>query len=270
MIFGEVNPSGRLAETIPVRIQDTAAYLNFPGEHSHVAYGEGIFVGYRWHDARDLPVTYAFGHGLSYTTFGYSGLRLTATGDGIEVRVSVTNTGDRAGREIVQAYAGLPGSAVARAPRALAGFAVADLAPGQAQEVVIAVRRDDLAYWDRRVDRFIVEPGAYQVSVGASSRDLRLAGSVDVEGETLRIPLTLESTIAEVITDPVAGPIVAEAFGAQLPGGAADTQEALGVDFLSLIGSAPVGRMLAFSGGAITREQLEQVLAAANEGSAPY
>ena len=108
MIFGAVNPSGRLAETIPVRIQDTAAYLNFPGEHSHVTYGEGIFVGYRWHDARDLPVSYPFGHGLSYTTFGYSGLRLTTTGDGIEVRVSITNTGDRAGREVVQAYAGLP------------------------------------------------------------------------------------------------------------------------------------------------------------------
>jgi beta-glucosidase len=271
VIFGEVNPSGRLAETIPVRIQDTAAYLNFPGEHSHVTYGEGIFVGYRWHDARDLPVTYPFGHGLSYTTFGYSGLRLTATGDGIEVRVSITNTGDRAGREVVQAYVGLPGSAVARAPRALAGFAVVDLAPGQAREIVIGIRQEDLAYWDLRVDRFIVEPGSYQVSVGASSRDLRLAGSIDVEGDTLRIPLTLESTLAEVFTDPVAGPIVAEAFAAQMPGGAADTQEALGVDIFSLIGSAPVGRMVSFSGGAITREQLEQLLAAANEGStAPY
>ena len=271
VIFGEVNPSGRLAETIPVRIQDTCAYLNFPGEHSHVTYGEGIFVGYRWHDARDLPVTYPFGHGLSYTTFGYSGLRLTATGDGIEVRVTITNTGDRAGREVVQAYAGLPGSAVARPPRALAGFAVADLAAGQAREVVIAVRQDDLAYWDSRVDRFIVEPGSYQVSVGASSRDLRLAGAVEVAGDALRIPLTLESTIAEVVTDPVAGPIVAEAFATHMPGGAADTQEALGVDILSLIGSAPVGRVVSLSGGAVTREQLEQLLAAANKGSiAPY
>jgi beta-glucosidase len=268
VIFGQVNPSGRLAETIPVRIQDTAAYLNFPGEHSHVTYGEGIFVGYRWHDARDLPVTYPFGHGLSYTTFGYSSLRVTATGDGIEVQVTITNTGDRAGREVAQAYVGLPGSAVARPPRALAGFAVVDLEPGQTREVVIPVRRDDLAYWDHRVGRFVVEPGNYQVSVGASSRDLRLAGSVDVEGDKLRIPLTLESTIAEVLADPVAGPMVAGAFAALLPGDGADTQEALGVDIFSLIGSAPVGRMMAMSGGAITREQLEQLLAAANEGAA--
>jgi beta-glucosidase len=236
-----------------------------------VLYGEGIFVGYRWHDARDLPVTYPFGHGLSYTTFGYSGLRLTATGDRIEVTVTIMNTGDRAGREVVQAYAAVPGSAVARAPRALAGFAVVDLAPGQAREVVIGIRQEDLAYWDLRVDRFIIEPGSYQVSVGASSRDLRLAGSVEVAGEVLRIPLTLESTIAEVVTDPVAGPIVAEAFATHLPGGAAGTEEALGVDVLSLIGSAPVGRLVSFSGGAVTREQLEQLLAAANGGSTePY
>ena len=267
VIFGEVNPSGRLAETIPVRIQDTAAYLNFPSEHSHVTYGEGIFVGYRWHDARDLPVTYPFGHGLSYTTFGYSGLRLAETGDGLEVRVTITNTGDRAGREIVQAYVGLPGSAVARPPHALAGFAVADLAPGQAREVVILVRRDDLAYWDLRVDRFLVETGSYQVSVGASSRDLRLADSIAVEGDKLRIPLTMESTLAEVFADPVAGPMVAEAFAEQMPADA-DTQEALGVDVLALIGSAPVNRIVAISGGAVTREQLERFLAAANDGAA--
>jgi beta-glucosidase len=268
VIFGEVNPSGRLAETIPVRIQDTAAYLNFPGEHSHVTYGEGIFVGYRWHDARDLPVTYPFGHGLSYTTFGYSGLRLSATGDGIEVRVAITNTGDRGGREVAQAYVGLPGSAVARAPRVLAGFAVVDLAPGQTREVVIPIRKEDLAYWDLRVNRFIVEPGSYQVSVGASSRELRLDGSIDVAGDTLRIPLTLESTLAEAFTDPVAGPIVAAALAAQLPAGAPDAQEALGVDLFSLIGSAPVDRMVSFTGGAVTREQLEQLLADANERAA--
>jgi beta-glucosidase len=267
VLFGEVNPSGRLAETVPVRIQDTSAYLNFPGEHSHVTYGEGIFVGYRWHDARDLPVTFPFGHGLSYTTFGYSGLRLTATGDGIEVRATITNTGDRAGREVVQAYAGLPGSAVARAPRALAGFAVVDLMPGEAREVVIDVRGDDLAYWDPRVDRFIVEPGSYQVIVGASSRDPRLAGSVDVAGEVPRIPLTMESTLAEVLDDPVAGPILATSFAARMPADSAATREALGVDILALIGSAPVGRMISLSGGAITRERLEEVLASANEAT---
>jgi beta-glucosidase len=262
VLFGTVNPSGRLAETAPVRIQDTSAFLNFPGEHSHVLYGEGIFVGYRWHDARDLGVCYPFGHGLSYTTFGYAGLSLAATPDGIEVRVTVTNTGDRAGREIVQAYTALPESAVARPPHELKGFAPVDLAPGESREVTIALRRDDLAYWDRRAGRFVVEGGGYEVSVGASSRDLRATARVDVAGDELRIPLTLNSTLAEVLTDPVAGPKLAAGLAAMMP--ASDKADALGADLLSLIGSAPVGRMVSLSAGAITRDQLEQLLAEAN------
>ena len=245
-----------------MRIQDTSAFLNFPGEHSHVLYGEGIFVGYRWHDARDLGVCYPFGHGLSYTTFGYSGLSLAATPDGIEVRVTVTNTGDRAGREIVQAYTALPGSAVARPPHELKGFAPVDLAPGESREVTIALRRDDLAYWDRRAGRFVVEGGGYEVSVGASSRDLRATARVDVAGDELRIPLTLNSTLAEVLADPVAGPKLAAGLAAMMP--ASDKADALGADLLSLIGSAPVGRMVSLSAGAITRDQLEQLLAEAN------
>jgi beta-glucosidase len=267
VIFGRVNPSGRLAETVPVRIADTAAYLNFPGEHSHVLYGEGIFVGYRWHDARDLPVTYPFGHGLSYTTFGYDDLRLSSGQAGISVTVTVTNTGSRAGREIVQAYVGLPGSAVARAPRELKGFAVVDLEPGESRDVVIEVRRDDLAYWDRRVDRFVVEGGEYVVAVGASSRDLRASGSVTVAGDALRIPLTLESTLMEVLADPVAASMVTDTFAALMPAEDLDETEAMGVDILSLIGSAPVGRMISLSGGALTLEQLEQLLAKANAES---
>jgi beta-glucosidase len=263
VLFGVVNPSGRLAETAPVRIQDTSAFLNFPGEHSHVLYGEGIFVGYRWHDARDLAVSYPFGHGLSYTTFGYSGLSLAAGPDGIEVLMTVTNTGDVAGREIVQAYTGLPGSAVSRPPRELKGFAAVDLEPGESREVTIALRRDDLAYWDRRAGRFVVEGGGYEVSVGASSRDLRVTGRVDVAGDAFRLQLTLNSTIAEVLADPVAGPRLAAGLAAMMP---ADDKaaDALGADLFSLIGSAPVGRLVSLSAGSVTRDQLERLLGEAN------
>lgn len=263
VLFGAVNPSGRLAETVPVRIQDTPAYLNFPGEYSHVLYGEGIFVGYRWYDAREIEVTYPFGHGLSYTTFGYEGLRLTAGEDGIEVRVTVTNTGDRAGREIVQVYAGLPGSTVVRAPRWLAGFATADLEPGESREVTVRVRRDDLAYWDRRVDRFVTEGGEYEVAVGASSRDLRLTGRVDVAGDALDIPLTLDSTLAEVVAHPVAGPQVREKLAGLLPSPDSG-DDALGVSLFDVMSSAPVGRMVGFSRGAVTREMLQRLLDTAN------
>ena len=117
VLFGTVNPSGRLAETIPLRLQDHPSYLDFPGEHGHVRYGEGLFVGYRGFDAREQEVAYPFGFGLSYTAFGYGRATATATAAGVEVRVAVTNTGDRDGREVVQVYASLPGSAVRRARR---------------------------------------------------------------------------------------------------------------------------------------------------------
>jgi beta-glucosidase len=203
-----------------------------------VLYGEGIYVGYRWHDARDLDVSYPFGHGLSYTTLGYSGLSLASTHEGIEVRVTLTNTGMRAGREIVQVYAGLPGSAVSRPPRELKGFAAVDLSPGESRGVTVLLRRDDLAYWDRRAGRFVVEGGSYQVSAGASSRDLRATGRVDVAGDALRIPLTLNSTLAEVLADPDAGPRLTAALAAMMPADDKDTG-ALGANLLSLIGSDP-------------------------------
>jgi beta-glucosidase len=268
VLFGTVNPSGRLAETVPVRIQDTSAFLNFPGEHSHVLYGEGIYVGYRWHDARDLDVCYPFGYGLSYTTFGYSGLSLESRPEGIEARVTVTNTGGRAGREIVQAYAGLPGSMVSRPPRELKGFAPVDLLPGESREVTLLLRRDDLAYWDRRVDRFVVEGGSYEVSVGASSRDLRVTGRVAVPGDPLRIPLTLNSPINEVLADPIAGPQFAAALTTMMPANGQDS-DALGADLLSLLGSTPISRMVSLSSGAITREQLEQLIGYANATPQP-
>ena len=156
----------------------------------------------------------------------------------------------------MQAYAGLPGSAVGRPPRELKGFAAVELSPGESREVTILLRRDDLAYWDRRVDRFVVEGGRYEVSVGASSRDLRATGQVDVTGDALRIPLTLNSTLTEVLADPVAGPQLAAGLVAMMPASDPDTADALGVDLLSLIGSSPVGRMVSFSAGAITRNQL--------------
>ncbi|MGH3164358.1 MAG: fibronectin type III-like domain-contianing protein, partial [Trebonia sp.] len=227
----------------------------------------------RWYDARDIEVTYPFGYGLSYTTFGYEGLRLAAGeggADGIEARLTVTNTGTRAGREIVQVYAGLPASSVARPPRWLAGFTAVDLGPGESREVTVKVRRDDLAYWDRRVSRFVTEGGAYEVAVGASSRDLRLTGYVDVAGDALAIPLTLDSTLAEVAAHPVAGPLVAEKFAALVPS-AGHGDEALGVSLFDLISATPFGRMVSFTGGLVTREMLQQLLDSANadgDGSA--
>lgn len=266
VLYGVVNPSGRLTETIPLRLADTPAYLDFPGEFGHVRYGEGLFVGYRWYDARDAAVHFPFGHGLSYTSFAYSGLEVSADANGIAARVTVTNTGERDGREVVQLYTGLAGSAVQRAPRELKAFASVELAAGESRVVELAVRREDLAYWDVRVDRWVVEGGEYLVSVGASSRDLRVEAGVAVEGDAVRLPLTMESSIGDLMGDPVAGPIVAQALGGLFGGDPAMAAMADDEGMAKMMASFPIGRLVGFPGIPVTREQIEQLLQAANAG----
>lgn len=260
VLLGRRDPSGRLAETVPVRLEDTPAYLTFPGEHGHVVYGERGFVGYRWYDARDLDVAFPFGHGLSYTTFEHSDLELTATADGVAVRVAVRNTGDRAGREVVQVYTGLPGSSVARPPRSLGGFAVVDLEPGEQRTVEVLVERTELAHLDVRTDTWEVEGGELVVSVGASSRDLRLTGTLTLPGDRVERPFTLDSTLAELLADPTA----ADAVRPVLAGTGGPGEEAPGADVLGLLGSLPLDRLLIFGAGRVDRAALEAVLAAAN------
>jgi beta-glucosidase len=262
VLFGAVNPSGKLTETAPVRLEDTPAFLDFPGEHQHVRYGEGLFVGYRWYDARGLDVTFPFGHGLSFTTFTYGKLSLTAEGDDIVATVAVTNSGTVRGREIVQAYVAVRDSAQIRVPRSLGGFASVELDPGESREVNIRIERTELEYWDVRVDRFVVEPARYEVSVGASSRDLRATASIDLAGEVLRIPLTLESTMGEMMANPVAAQLVAAAMPTTPFSDAGG--EAMGMDIARMMEGIPIERLVAFSGGAVTREQLAMLLAAAN------
>jgi beta-glucosidase len=223
VVLGRVDPGGRLAETIPLRLEDTPAYLNWPGEEGHVRYGEGIFVGYRYYDAVDREVAFPFGHGLSYTTFGYSGLAVEPAPDGgLTVTVTVTNTGGVAGREVVQVYLGDLEASVARPVRELAGFATVALAAGEARRVVVPVERRRLAFWSVRATAWIVEDGAFEVAVGASSRDLRLRSRVEVPGDGVRLPLTGDSTLAEWLADPVGGPrlraVLGVAAGQALPG----------------------------------------------------
>ena len=265
VLTGEVNPSGKLTETLPTRLADTPAFLDFPGEHGHVRYSEGLYVGYRWYDARNLRVAYPFGHGLSYTTFAYDEAygQPDDDGDGITVTVGVTNTGRRAGREVVQAYVSVPDSDQVRAPKSLAGFGSVTLEPGEREEIEIHLDRRDLEYWDVRLGRFVLESGRYVVHLGSSSRDLRATVQVDLEGDEVRVPLTLESTLGEAL----AVPAVAESLGSALSGltgEGADSGDGLGVDMAKMMASIPLDRVITFSGGAVTREQLQELLERVN------
>jgi len=265
VLFGRVNPSGRLAETIPLKLQDHPSYLNFPGENGHVRYGEGLHVGYRGFDAREQPVAYPFGFGLSYTTFEHGQPAATATDAGIEVRVPVTNTGRRGGREVVQVYVSLPGSAVRRAPRELKAFASVPVAAGETAEVTLLIERDDLAYWDTRLGRWVVEGGEYHCAVGASSRDLRGTAVAEVKGDDARAPLTADSTFGEWLADPRGAQVLGQAFAGAAHGADGPMAAFLSDPTLLLFLSAiPLGRMAAFPGSPLTPQLITELVAAAN------
>ena len=264
VLFGRVNPSGRLTETIPLRLADHPSFFDFPGEQGHVRYGEGIHVGYRGFDARAQEVAYPFGHGLSYTTFGYGAASAVETRTGAEVRVTVTNTGDRAGREVVQVYLSRSSSRVRRAPRELKAFTVVDLAPGESASVVLPIGAADLAYWDTELGRWLVEPGDYTVAVGASSRDLRSTTTLALTGDDVRRPLTAESTLAEWMADPRGAQVLGELFAAMAQGGDAFARTAGDPELLTLMGGMPLSRLVAFAGDAFTPDALAAVIKSAN------
>ncbi|WP_285725706.1 glycoside hydrolase family 3 C-terminal domain-containing protein [Psychromicrobium xiongbiense] len=256
VLFGLVNPSGKLTETIPLRLEDTPAFGNFPGENGHVRYGEGLLVGYRSYDARGLEVRYPFGHGLSYTSFEITdALASVRDGGDVAVTVSLSNTGAIVGREVVQVYTSLPDSTVQRPPRELKAFQSVELKPGETKQVALTLRRSDLAYWDVRVDRWIVEGGRYTIDVGASSRDLRTSTTVEIAGDDIGLPISLASTFDEVLAHPVAGP----ALRAALESGAGGRDE----DLLKMLGNFPVGRMDGFP---LPRAEMVAIIEGAQEG----
>ncbi|NLE98301.1 MAG: beta-glucosidase, partial [Propionibacterium sp.] len=209
VLFGDVEPSGRLSETIPLRLEDAPSYPSFPGELGVSRYAEGVFVGYRGYDQRRLEVAYPFGFGLGYTTFAINGVEVHAEGAGsastLTVTADVTNTGSRGGATVVQVYVGDPDAAVARPERELKGFVRVELAPGATERVRLTLGSRALAYWHRVLGRWVVEGGEFVVGVGTSSRDIAAEVRVDVEGDDLRQPLTEMSTIGELMADPTIG-----------------------------------------------------------------
>ncbi|MEZ0396067.1 MAG: glycoside hydrolase family 3 C-terminal domain-containing protein [Anaerolineales bacterium] len=180
VLLGEVNPSGKLPVTFPRRLEDSPAFLNaaYPGCRQ-VRYGEGIFVGYRYYDARQMEPLFPFGHGLSYTTFEYGGLKLpekVRRGQPVVVTLTVTNTGRRAGKEVVQLYLADLQSSLPRPPKELKGFAKVALAAGQSQTVTFTLDERALSFYDPVQARWVAEAGEFEVLVGSSSRHIRLRG----------------------------------------------------------------------------------------------
>lgn len=259
ILVGDISPSGRLAESIPLRLEDAPSFLHFPGDSGTVHHGEGLFVGYRGHDALGQNVRYPFGHGLSYTQFAYSDLEVVPTRNGVRVEFVMQNVGQRPGREIAQLYVGVPGSAVARPPRELKGVSVRDLEPGARRSATIEVAWGDLRYWDAAEHRWRLEGGLYEFSVGASSRDLRLTATVPVVGEEPGRRLTAESTLGEILADPAARQRLSEAVRARM---APETAEhVIGESgWAEMMAAFPFARIAGWPGLELGPEQVKAII----------
>ncbi|MCW5844975.1 MAG: glycoside hydrolase family 3 C-terminal domain-containing protein [Caldilinea sp.] len=258
VLFGAVNPSGKLAESFPLKLADTPAHINFPGDDGQVRYGEGLFIGYRYYDARQMPVLFPFGYGLSYTTFAYSNATVSAATfrdvDGVTVSVDVTNTGSVAGKEVVQLYVHDRKSKLVRPFKELKGFAKVDLEPGETKRVDIALDFRAFAYYHPGYAQWITEDGDFDLLIGASSADIRATVSATLQS-TLDLPSRLdkESTVQDWMDDPRGRAVfeptfqlmmaqMAQAFG----GGDGNDDGAIGMDMTGFIMQMPLASILGF------------------------
>jgi len=256
ILFGKVTPSGKLAETFPRRLEDTPAFLNWPGELGSVRYGEGLYIGYRWYDSRDIPVQFPFGYGLSYTSFAYANARVPKEAitdvEGTVVSVDITNTGKRAGKEVVQVYVRDVESKLARPAKELKGFAKVDLLPGETKTVSIPLDFRAFAFYHPKHKQWLVESGDFEILVGASSQDIRQVVALSVES-TAELPSLLdrESTIREWMEDPRGSDVFAEFFAQMMEKTAAvfggmEEGEGMGMNTMDMFMDTPVLSVLNF------------------------
>ncbi|MCL6663799.1 beta-glucosidase family protein [Paenibacillus amylolyticus] len=267
LLYGEVNPSGKLAETFPAKLSHNPSYLNFPGEGDHVDYREGIFVGYRYYDKKELEPLFPFGYGLSYTTFEYADLKVDRTEltdqDEVNVQVRVTNTGDRAGKEIIQLYVSDVESTVIRPVRELKAFAKVALEPGESKVVSFTLNKRSFAYYNVNMKDWHVETGEFDIQVGSSSRDIHVHTRVNVESTATFLPTyTRNSTLGDIQRDPAHKKLLDQAlqqfqeasgFGGDDAGDHADMMDAM-------MKYMPLRALVAFSGGAMTEEAMNELL----------
>ena len=272
ILYGAVNPSGKLAETLPIKLEDNPSYLNF-GDGVKVEYHEGIFVGYRYYEKKKMDVAFPFGHGLSYTTFEYSNLRTdkdTMTeGETIQVSVDVTNTGDRAGKEIVQLYVSDLTNAARRPEKELKGFEKVALNPGETKTVIFTVDKRSLAWYNTEIQDWYAASGAYELLIAASSQDVRLTKTIQWKStQVLPLHLHMNSTLGELQADERS-----RDFGIELKlkmnalfglGSSEDSTDAVSSEMGDAIAfSIPVRNAVGF--GLCTKEELQKKLDELNQ-----
>lgn len=260
LLFGKANPCGKLAETFPKKLSDNPAHLNYPGEKDKVEYREGIFVGYRYYDKKEMDVLFPFGFGLSYTTFDYVGIKLDKKeldeNQTLKIYVRVKNNGQMAGKEIVQLYVSKKNSKVIRPEKELKAFEKVYLEPGEEKEIEFTLDRRAFAYYEVDIKDWYVEEGEYEISVGKSSREILLRETVNMKA-TRRLPkrFTRNTILEDLKNDPNGKEIyneIVEMIKQNSPFGA-DGSDAIMMFLLQ----SPLRSLVSFTQGLISEEMVE-------------
>ncbi len=271
LIFGKVNPSGKLAETFPEKLSDNPSFISFPGEMDDVQYREGIFVGYRYYDHKQIEPLFPFGHGLSYTTFEYSDIKLSSNAinadDELTVSVKVTNTGKVEGKEVVQLYVTDKESSLIRPVKELKGFEKVSLKPGESKNVMFKLDKRAFAFYSEAAHDWLVEEGDFIISVGSSSRDIRLTDEVFVSSKD-RIPVkyTVNSPLGDIAADPNSRKIFGNMFEEISKGmREAQPEDSMGAatELMTnaMLREMPIRAILSFSGEAfLTYDELGKMI----------
>ena len=273
VLYGETNPSGRLPETFPLQLEDNPSFLSYGGEGDIAEYREGIFVGYRYYDFKKAAVLFPFGYGLSYTDFEFSNLRLSANTitdqDLLTATVTVKNTGDRAGKAVIQLYVGDKESSVFRPVRELKGFEKISLQPGEAKDVSFTLDKRAFAYWNTELHDWTVEPGDFTIEIGRSSRDIALNASVTVNSAVkINRHYDMNSIFMDILADPHAAavfkPVLDGMRAAFIPADTEQTdaaKEAITEEMgLAMFNYMPLRSILSFAGEKAAPSLLEQLL----------
>jgi beta-glucosidase len=270
LLFGEANPSGKLAETFPKKLSHNPSYLNFPGEGDKVEYKEGLFVGYRYYDKKEMEPLFPFGHGLSYTSFEYTGISVDKKEiedtETVNVTITVKNTGKRAGKEIVQLYVRDVESSVIRPEKELKAFEKVELQPGEEKTVTFTLGKRAFAYYNVDIKDWHVESGEFEVLAGGSSRNITLRETIKVKSTVvIKKKFTRNSTIGDLLEDPVGAVVVGEMVkgffgGAAAPSNAEASTDALGMNMFEMMKGMVLRSIVAFAGEAFNEEKLEGLL----------
>lgn len=279
ILYGRVNPSAKLPETFPKQLQDNPSYLYYPGEGDTVEYREGVFVGYRYYDTKNMDVLFPFGHGLSYTTFDYSNIKLSEDRirdtESLTVSVDITNTGSISGKEIVQLYVSAPDSKVIRPIKELRDFAKIELAPGETKTVSFILGKRAFSYWETKIHSWYAETGSYEILIGASSRDIRQTARVSVTASRqLPVHYTPDTCLDDLMGNPKAMEILMPLQHTINAGVSNDAEEgsvsteAITKEMqLAMMRYTPLRSIVSFSQGALSMDDIERLIAEINIAS---